>query len=133
MRASWLDVVIFLLPYFAAATLLGLAIAELFDRPESSTVALAAMGLPALFMSGLSFPIDVQAGWVRTLAALLPSTFGIQGFLQVAEMGARLDQTLRAWGALWIQVVVYWTLAWLILRYRRTRPGFQSPVRGEPH
>jgi ABC-2 type transport system permease protein len=118
MRASWLEVFIFLVPYFAAVTLLGLAVAELFDRPESSTVALAAMSLPALFMSGISFPADVQAGWVRALAVVLPSTFGIQGFLQLAEMGARLDQTLRAWGALWIQVVVYWTLAWLVLRYR---------------
>jgi ABC-2 type transport system permease protein len=119
MRASWLDVVIFLVPYFAAATLLGLAIAELFDRPESSTVALAAMSLPALFMSGISFPADVQAGWVRALAVVLPSTFGIQGFLQLAEMGARLNDTLKAWGALWVQVVVYWSLAWLVMRYRQ--------------
>jgi len=118
MRASWLEVFIFLVPYFAAVTLLGLAVAELFDRPESSTVALAAMSLPALFMSGISFPVEVQAGWVRALAVVLPSTFGIQGFLQLAEMGARFDQTLRPWGALWIQVVVYWSLAWLVLRYR---------------
>jgi len=33
-------------------------------------------------------------------------------------MGARFDQTLRPWGALWIQVVVYWSLAWLVLRYK---------------
>jgi ABC-2 type transport system permease protein len=126
MRAGWLDVVIFLVPYFAAVTLLGLVIAQLFDRPESSTVALALASLPALFMSGMSFPSEVQAGWVRALAVLLPSTFGIQGFLQLAEMGARLDQTLRAWGALWIQVVAYWTLAWLILRYKGRTP--QLPV-----
>jgi len=118
MRASWVEVFIFLVPYFAAVTLLGLAVAELFDRPESSTVALAAMSLPALFMSGISFPVEVQAGWVRALAVVLPSTFGIQGFLQLAEMGAGFDQTLRPWGALWIQVVVYWSLAWLVLRYR---------------
>jgi ABC-2 type transport system permease protein len=74
--------------------------------------------LPALFLSGMSFPSEVQAGWVRVVAVLLPSTFGIQGFLQLAEMGARLEQTLRAWWALWIQVVVYWTLAWLVLRYK---------------
>jgi ABC-2 type transport system permease protein len=118
MRASLLDVVVFLVPYFAAVTLLGLAIAELFDRAESSTVALVATSLPAVFVSGFSFPAEVQAEWVRAVAVVWPSTFGIRGFLQLAEMGARLDQTLRAWGALWIQVVVYWTLAWLVLRYR---------------
>ena len=119
MRASWLDVVVFLVPYFAATTLLGLAVAELFDRPESSTVAFAAMSLPAFFLSGISFPADVQAGWARALAVVLPSTFGIRGFLQLSEMGARFDQTLRPWAALWVQVAVYWSLAWLILRYRR--------------
>jgi ABC-2 type transport system permease protein len=118
MRASLLDVVVFLVPYFAAVTLLGLAIAELFDRAESSTVALVATSLPAVFVSGFSFPAEVQAEWVRAVAVVWPSTFGIRGFLQLAEMGARFDQTLRAWGALWIQVVVYWTLAWLVLRYK---------------
>jgi len=118
MRASWVDVLVFLVPYFASATLLGLAVAEVFERAESATVAFAAMSLPALFMSGISFPADVQAGWVKVLAVVLPSTFGIQGFLQLAIMGARFDQTLRPWVALWIQVVVYWCLAWLILRLR---------------
>jgi ABC-2 type transport system permease protein len=118
MRASWLDVIVFLLPYFAAVTLLGLVVAELFERPESSTVALAAMSLPAIFMSGISFPVEVQAGWVRAVSVVLPSTFGIRGFLQLAEMGSRFDQTLTAWGALWVQVVVYWTLAWLVLRHK---------------
>jgi ABC-2 type transport system permease protein len=118
MRASLLDVVVFLVPYFAAVTLLGLAIAELFDRAESSTVALVATSLPAVFVSGFSFPAEVQAEWVRAVAVVWPSTFGIRGFLQLAEMGARFDQTLRPWGALWIQVVVYWSLAWLVLRYK---------------
>lgn len=118
MRASWPDVFLFLVPYFAAVILLGLAIAELFDRPESSTVALVATSLPAIFVSGFSFPAEVQAGWVRAVAVVWPSTFGIRGFLQLAEMGARFDQTLRPWAALWVQVAVYWSLAWLILRYR---------------
>ena len=118
MRASLLDVVVFLVPYFAAVTLLGLAIGELFDRAESSTGALVATSLPAVFVSGFSFPAEVQAEWVRAVAVVWPSTFGIRGFLQLAEMGARFDQTLRPWGALWIQVVVYWSLAWLVLRYK---------------
>jgi ABC-2 type transport system permease protein len=118
MRGEWWSVGLFLAPYFAATTLLGLAMAELFDRPESSTVAFAAISLPALFLSGMSFPSECQAGWVRSLAQAFPSTFGIRGFLQLGEMGARFGQTLHAWGALWVQVLVYGTLAWTILRLR---------------
>jgi ABC-2 type transport system permease protein len=131
MKASWLEVIVFLVPYFAAVTLLGLVVAELFERPESSTVAMAAMSLPAIFMSGLSFPVEVQPGWVQAVSVVLPSTFGIQGFLQLAEMGARLDQTMRAWGALWVQVVVYWTLAWLVLRRRERAGRPEGAERGE--
>ena len=131
MRASWLDVLVFLAPYFASSTLLGLAVAELFERAESSTVAFAAMSLPALFLSGISFPSEVQAGWLTPVASVLPSTFGIHGFLQLAIMGARFDQALRPWAALWIQVVVYWSLAWLILRLkaRRVEPVDPAGVR----
>src|SRR5262249_14310664 len=76
MRASWVDVIVFLVPYFAAATLLGLAVAELFDQADSATVAFAAMSVPALFLSGISFPSEVQASWLTPVAAVLPSTFG---------------------------------------------------------
>jgi ABC-2 type transport system permease protein len=129
MRASWLDVIVFLIPYFAAVTLLGLVVSEFFDRPDSATVALVATSLPALFMSGISFPLEVQPGWVRALSVVLPSTFGIRGFLQLAIMGARFDQAMRAWGALWVQVIVYWTLAWIVLR-RRERSARSERMEG---
>lgn len=122
MRAAWPDVLLFLIPFFAATTLLGLAVAELFERAESATVALAAMAVPSLFLSGISFPAEVQAGWARALAVVLPSTYGIRGFLQLGVMGATLGETLRSWSALWIQVVVYWGLAWAVLKYRRNNP-----------
>jgi len=61
---------------------------------------------------------DSKQGGLRQSQSCCPTTFGIQGFLQLAIMGARFDQTLRPWAALWIQVVVYWCLAWLILRHR---------------
>jgi ABC-2 type transport system permease protein len=130
MRASWLDVIVFLIPYFAAVTLLGLVVSELFDRPDSATVALVATSLPALFMSGISFPLEVQPGWVRALSVVLPSTFGIRGFLQLAVMGARFDQAMRPWGALWVQVLVYGSLAWLIMRRRERSARSDGTERG---
>ena len=77
-----------------------------------------ATSLPAVFVSGFSFPTEVQADWVRAVAVVWPSTFGIRGFLQLAEMGAGFEQTLRPWAALWAQALVYGCLAWLILRYK---------------
>lgn len=118
MRAEWLDLVLFLVPFFCSVTLFGIVIAECFDRPESSTIALGATGVPALFLSGVSFPTEVQPQWLQHLAMALPSTFGIRGFLQLAEMGAGFEQTLRAWAGLCAQTVAYGAMAWVILRYR---------------
>jgi ABC-2 type transport system permease protein len=127
MRASWLETLTFLVPYLAAATLLGLVIAELFDRPESSSVALAAASVPAVFLSGMSFPAEAQAPWAQALALLIPSTFGIRGFLRLAEMGAHLGEAARPWAALWIQAAVYGAFAGLLLWWRRSRGPAACP------
>jgi len=120
MRATPGAVVAFLVPFIAATTLFALVIAELFERPETSTIALVATSIPALFLSGASFPVEAQATWVRTLSVALPSTFGIRGFLQLAEMGAQLGEAWRSWGALCLQVAVYGGAAWLVMRRRRS-------------
>ncbi len=119
MRATPGAVVAFLVPFIAATTLLALIIAELFERPETSTIALVATSIPALFLSGASFPVDAQATWVRALSVVLPSTFGIRGFLQLGAMGAQLGEAWRSWGALCLQVAVYGGGAWFVIRRRR--------------
>ena len=123
MRATPGAIAAFLLPFIAATTLLGLIIAELFERPESSTIALVATSVPALFLSGASFPVEAQATWVRALSVVLPSSFGIRGFLQLGEMGAQLGEVWRSWGALCVQVAVYGAGAWLVVRRRRSGSG----------
>ena len=119
-RAELGTAALFLIPFLTASILLGLVIGELFERPESSTVALALTSVPALFLSGISFPWENQAGWVRAIALALPTTFGIRGFVQIGEMGATLREAWRSWGALWLQTLIYGlTAAWLMSRQRR--------------
>ena len=123
LRADLGAATVFLIPFITASALLGLAIGELFERPESSTVALALTSVPALFLSGISFPWEDQAGWVRAIALALPTTFGIRGFVQIGEMGATLAEAWRSWGALWVQTLIYGLVsAWLMGR-RRLAPG----------
>jgi ABC-2 type transport system permease protein len=115
---------VFLVPFISASVLLGLTIGELFERPESATVALVLTSIPALFLSGISFPAESQAAWVRVIALALPTTFGIRGFVQLGEMGATLGETWRSWGALWIQTLVYGlAAAYLMSRSPRGSPG----------
>ena len=122
LRADLADTAVFLIPFITASALLGLAIGELFERPESSTVALALTAVPALFLSGISFPAENQAAWVRAIALALPTTFGIRGFVQMGEMGATLSETWRSWGALWLQTLIYGLAAAFLMARQRRAP-----------
>ena len=119
---------VFLIPFITSSTLLGLAMGELFQRADSASVALVLTSVPALFLSGISFPWENQAAWVRTLAVALPTTFGIRGFVQIGEMGATLAEAWRSWGALWLQTLVYGlAAAYLMGRRRRAAEGEDHP------
>ena len=120
-RAELGTAAVFLIPFITSTTLLGLTIGELFRRPESSTVALVLTSVPALFLSGISFPWENQAAWVRAVAMALPTTFGIRGFVQIGEMGATLAEAWRSWGALWLQALLYGLAAAYLMGRRRLR------------
>ena len=126
LRADLATAAVFLIPFITASVLLGLAIGELFQRPESSTVALALTAVPALFLSGISFPVENQAAWVRAIGLALPTTFGIRGFVQIGEMGATLAEAGRSWGALWLQTLVYGLVAAYLMGRQRRVPADRS-------
>jgi ABC-2 type transport system permease protein len=124
LKADLATAAVFLIPFITANVLLGLTIGELFQRPESATVALALTAVPALFLSGISFPMENQAAWVRAIALAFPTTFGIRGFVQIGEMGATLGEAWRSWGALWLQTLIYGLAAAYLMG--RRRPGVEG-------
>lgn len=92
----------FLVPFLLAVAFLGLSISRLFLERESALQALLFSSLPALFISGFSFPAEAMPAWVRAFAQLLPSTHGIAGALRLLQMGASLGdvraETIWLWG-----------------------------------
>ena len=123
LRADLATAAVFLIPFITSSALLGLVIGELFERPESSTVALALTAVPALFLSGISFPWENQAVWARAIALALPTTFGIRGFIQIGEMGATLAEAWKSWGALWLQTLIYGLAAAYLMGRQRRAPA----------
>ena len=51
----------------------------------------------------------------RFMSYMVPSTWGIEGFVQINTMGATLAQASRAYIALWLLTMVYGILAVLTL------------------
>ncbi len=113
--------VIFLLPFLLAVVFLGLGVAALFQARETALQVLLFTSLPAVFISGFSWPPEAMPAWINAMAALLPSTPGITGFLRLNQMGAGFHQVRAEWGALWVLAVGYLVFAVLVQRRRPSR------------
>jgi ABC-2 type transport system permease protein len=106
-------ILLFLLPFLLAVVFLGTAVSAFFRRRETSMQVLLFTSLPMIFVSGVSWPVEMIPSPLRVLGALLPSTAGIAGFLRVSQMGASLAQVRREWLLLWALAAAYALLAWL--------------------
>ncbi len=79
-RGNPLDLILFIIPYLFASIFLAQAISGFFKTREMSMMILLFSSMPALFLSGFSWPKSSIPNWLNQLAMLLPSTTGIDGF-----------------------------------------------------
>ncbi|MCE5265885.1 MAG: ABC transporter permease [Deltaproteobacteria bacterium] len=121
-RGAPLTVMLFLLPFLLSIILLGLTLEGLFSRRETAIQVLLITSLPAVFLAGFSWPVEAIPSWLRWLSFLIPSTAGIEGFLQINEMGATLHDVKEEWLVLWGLCAFYYLLASCFLRHRMRLP-----------
>jgi ABC-2 type transport system permease protein len=74
--------------------------------------------IPFLFLAGISWPQSSMPGAWRAIACLLPSTFGVRGFVRLNTMGASLSDITVEYQALWIQTLVYFFATCLVYRFQ---------------
>lgn len=74
--------------------------------------------VPFLFLTGISWPQSNMSGIWQGIGWLIPSTFGVRGFLRISSMGATLEDILPEYQALWIQTTVYFFATCLVYRYQ---------------
>jgi len=115
-RADLWQLVLFITPFILSVIFLGIALSELFRNREISIMVLLFTSVPALFLSGFSWPPEAIPGWMHFLSYLLPSTAGIEGFLRLNLMGATFMEVINNWLGLWILAIGYFFLASLSMR-----------------
>lgn len=118
IRASLPIIYLFSIPYLTSVIFLGIAISSLFKRREDSTIFLVLLSVPALMLSGLSFPMEGFSNFYQQLAKLLPSTSGITGFVKLIQMEASFNDVLNNWYHLWILTILYFIIAVITLKVR---------------
>jgi ABC-2 type transport system permease protein len=73
---------------------------------------------PAVFFfSGISWPLQSMPILIRILSFIFPSTAMIPAFVKLRIIGGGLDSIIYEWIMLLVQMVVYFLLACIALKF----------------
>ena len=108
----------FLLPFLLACISFGLFLSVFLTHREDCIMIFVFMSVPLLFLSGISWPTSAMTSFWKFFAWIFPSTFGMNGYVRIASMGASLDDVSFELIGLCIQAVIYFSLA-LFLHSRK--------------
>ena len=94
MLAHASDLFWLLLPYLLAVIFFGMTVSCLVRYRENVMLLVVFTSVPLLFLTGASWPQSNIPGYWQGFSWLIPSTFGVRGYLRIASMGGTLDDIL---------------------------------------
>lgn len=118
MLAHASDLFWLLLPYLLAVIFFGMTVSCLVRYRENVMLLVVFTSVPLLFLTGASWPQSNIPGYWQGFSWLIPSTFGVRGYLRIASMGGTLDDILPEVRTLWIQAVIYFTTTCFVYRFQ---------------
>lgn len=109
-------ILIFALPFLLAVIFFSTTVANLLvSQKISPMLCFVMLSLPLFFLSGMVWPQSNMPRFWLAFSHLFPSTPGVQGFVKLSSMGASLADVRHEYLTLWIQAVVYFVAASLLL------------------
>lgn len=108
---------LFILPFLLSCIFFAMTVSILVRNRESSMIVFVFTSIPLLFISGISWPgASISPVW-KAVSFLFPSTFGINGFVKINNMGALLNEVAFEYKALWIQTIIYFVTTCLVYNW----------------
>lgn len=109
--ASTKGLVVLLTPFMLATSLFGQAFGRLFPDRDSPLLFITFFSVGIIFVSGISFPLELlPAGW-RIVHHLLPADPATLAFVELGSMGANISAITPHLVILWAQCALYLLLA----------------------
>ena len=108
----------FILPYLLSSIFFAMTCSIFIRHRETCMIVYIFTSVPILFLSGISWPETAIPDFWKIISYIFPSTFGINGFVQINNMGASLQDVGIGYHALWIQCGVYLITTCLVYRYQ---------------
>jgi ABC-2 type transport system permease protein len=116
--------ILFMLPYLAACIFFAMTASIAIRNRETCMLIFVFTSVPLLFISGISWPGAAIPAFWKYVSYIFPSTFGINGFVRINNMGATLNEVTREYQILWLQAGFYflttcWVYRWQIINSRK--------------
>lgn len=112
-----IDILLLSLPMILSSVFMASMLSVWVREREHVYLAFVFTSVIFIFLSGIAWPRYAMPLVWRFMSYMVPSTWGIEGFVQINTMGATLAQASRAYIALWLLTMVYGILAVLTLHY----------------
>lgn len=107
---------LFMLPYLAACIFFAMTASITIRNRETCMLIFVFTSVPLLFISGISWPAASIPTFWKYFSYIFPSTFGINGFVRINNMGATLSELSFEYRALWLQAGFYFLTTCLVYR-----------------
>lgn len=112
------DLTMFLIPYVLSCIFFGMMLSCLVRYRENVILLVVFMSPALLFLSGVSWPASNIPGAWKSISWLFPSTFGVQGFVNMSTGGARLYDIMPQYTCLCIQTCIYFIITCLVYKFQ---------------
>lgn len=118
---SMIDYLALMLPMLLASIFLADIMQPLVTERESSMLVWVFTSVLFLFVSGLTWPRYAMNDLWLTISSLVPSSWGVQGFLAIDVNGCKLGDIPTIYLMLWALTVAYFIIAVIVDRRCRLR------------
>lgn len=105
------DIMILLIPYLLSTSFFGLAASRYFTDSEAPLLMIAFFSVGLIFLSGVSYPLELMPWYWRAVHYILPAAPGTLAYIKLNSMGGSMADIRPEYITLWIQTLVYFILA----------------------
>ena len=124
--ASPLLLIQLMIPFLFATAFFGLACSPCFKDSDAPLLLIAFFSVGLLFLSGISWPLELMPWPWRLLHCLLPAPVGVLAFVKATSMGADISDISREMMLLWGQCAVYFIVACWVYQRRIRYANFRQ-------
>ncbi len=113
---TW-EIIMLLIPFFWASCFFGLTCSLFYADSESPILMVAFFSVGLIFLSGMSYPLELMPWYWKAAHYAIPAPVGVLGYIKVNSMGASLSDIKTEYITLWSQCFVYFITACFVYRY----------------